>query len=129
MKRFFLLLLLLNAVFAHANTPPLPAPDFTVTTSDGQVKKLYQDYIQQQKVVVIEAFFTTCPPCSAHAPFLQSLYTEMQAAYPGQVEFILLSTLLTDTNIKVAQYKTNKGLTMPGCGQRRRQHHRLAALH
>jgi thiol-disulfide isomerase/thioredoxin len=117
MKRFFLLLLLLNAVFAHANTPPLPAPDFTVTTSDGQVKKLYQDYIQQQKVVVIEAFFTTCPPCSAHAPFLQSLYTEMQAAYPGQVEFILLSTLLTDTNIKVAQYKTNKGLTMPGVGK------------
>lgn len=117
MKRFFLLLLLLNAVFALANTPPPPAPDFTVTTSDGQVKKLYQDYIQQQKVVVIEAFFTTCPPCSAHAPFFQSLYSEMQAAYPGQVEFILLSTLLTDTNQKVAQYKTNKGLTMPGVGK------------
>lgn len=117
MKRFFLLLFQLNALFTLANTPPPPAPDFTVTTSDGQVKKLYQDYVQQQKVVVIEAFFTTCPPCSAHAPFLQSLYTEMQAAYPGQVEFILLSTLLTDTNQKVAQYKTNKGLTMPGVGK------------
>ena len=93
-----------------------PAPDFTVTTSDGQVKKLYQDYINQQKLVVIEAFFTTCPPCATHAPLVQNLYTSMQAAYPGQIEFILLSTLFSDTNVKVAQYKTSKGLTMPGVG-------------
>ncbi len=93
-----------------------PAPDFTVTTSDGQVKSLYQDYINQQKLVVIEAFFTTCPPCATHAPLVQNLYTSMQAAHPGQIEFILLSTLFSDTNVKVAQYKTSKGLTMPGVG-------------
>ncbi len=96
--------------------PPPPAPDFTVTSSDGQVKKLYQDYISQQKLVVIEAFFTTCPPCATHAPLVQNLYTSMQAAHPGKIEFILLSTLFTDTNVKVAQYKTSKGLTMPAVG-------------
>jgi peroxiredoxin len=94
-----------------------PAPDFTVTTSDGQVKKLYQDYTNQQKLVVIEAFFTSCPPCATHAPLVQNLYTSMQAAHPGQIEFILLSTLNSDTNLKVAQYKTSKGLTMPGVGK------------
>ncbi len=126
MKKLFFLPLLLLAGFACANiplseypniSPPIPAPDFTVTTSDGQVKKLYQDYINQQKLVVIEAFFTTCPPCATHAPLVQSLYSSMQAAHPGQVEFILLSTLFSDTNVKVAQYKTSKGLTMPGVGK------------
>lgn len=97
--------------------PPNAAPDFTVTTSDGQVKSLYQDYINQQKLVVIEAFFTTCPPCATHAPLVKNLYETVQAAHPGQVEFILLSTLITDTNVKVAQYKTSKGLTMPGVGK------------
>lgn len=97
--------------------PPSAAPDFTVTTSDGQVKSLYQDYISQQKLVVIEAFFTTCPPCATHAPLLQTLYTNMQAAHPGKIEFMLLSTLITDTNVKVAQYKTSKGLTMPAVGK------------
>ncbi|MBP6812863.1 MAG: T9SS type A sorting domain-containing protein [Saprospiraceae bacterium] len=118
MKQLSILsLLFIGALFVAS---PLysqgPAPDFTVTTSDGQVKKLYQDYINQQKLVVIEAFFTTCPPCATHAPLVQNLYTSMQAAHPGQIEFILLSTLFSDTNVKVAQYKTSKGLTMPGVG-------------
>lgn len=123
MNNFSCLLLLFFATLASANIPisnfppPPPAPDFTVTTSDGQVKKLYQDYISQQKLVVIEAFFTSCPPCGTHAPLVQNLYTSVQAAHPGQVEFILLSTLFSDTNVKVAQYKTSKGLTMPGVGK------------
>ena len=123
MKNLCFFPLFLVAALACANNPsstflpPPAAPDFTVTTSDGQVKKLYQDYIGQQKLVVIEAFFTTCPPCATHAPLFQNLYTAMQAAHPGQIEFMLLSTLFNDTNVKVAQYKTSKGLTMPGVGK------------
>ena len=110
------LVLLLAAAIGNPLFGQMPAPDFTITTSDGQVKKLYQDYINQQKLVVIEGFFTSCPPCATHAPLFQNLYTSMEAAYPGQIEFILLSTLFSDTNLKVAQYKTSKGLTMPGAG-------------
>lgn len=95
----------------------LPAPDFTITTSDGQVRQLYQDYVNQHKLVVIEAFFTSCPPCSAHATPFQNLYTAMQAAYPGQVEFMLLSTLMSDTNVKVAQYLSSRNMTMLGAGK------------
>ena len=93
-----------------------PAPDFTVTDSDGQIHHLYADYVNQNKVLVIEVFFTTCPPCNTHAPHWQTLYQNMQAAYPGKVEFMMLSNLASDSNIKVATYKTNKGLTMPGVG-------------
>jgi rhamnose transport system permease protein len=94
-----------------------PAPNFTITTSDGVSRNLYADYVNQQKLVVIEAFFTTCPPCNAHAADWQALYQSMQAAYPGKVEFIMLSTQSFDKNTNVATYKTTKGLTMLGAGE------------
>lgn len=93
-----------------------PAPDFTVTTSDGQTRKLYQDYVNQQKVMVLEIFFTTCPPCAAHAPHLQALYQNMLATYPSKVEFMLLSDKPADTDPVVNAYLVSKGLTMPAAG-------------
>jgi thiol-disulfide isomerase/thioredoxin len=108
--------LLLFSLFFFTSIEATPAPNFTVTTSDDQAFNLYQQYINQGKLVLVEAFFTSCPPCAAHAPLLQTLYTQMLADYPGRVEFILLSTLSTDTNVKVAQYKTSKNLTMPAAG-------------
>lgn len=113
MKQVLAAFLLLCAAMAYG----AKAPDFTVTTSDGQQRKLYADYVNQQKLLVIEAFFTTCPPCNTHAPHWQALYQSMLAAYPGKVEFMMLSTQNFDKNANVATYKTNKGLTMPGVGQ------------
>ena len=107
---FVMLLLCASRVAA------IPAPDFTVTTSDSQVKHLYADYVNQQKLLVIELFFTTCPPCATHAPLWKSLYQNSLAAYPGRVEFMMISTLTSDNNATVAAYKTNKGLPMPGVG-------------
>jgi thiol-disulfide isomerase/thioredoxin len=113
MKKIFLRFALL---LLAAPLQAIPAPDFTITTTDGVQRHLYADYLNQGKVVVIEIFFTTCPPCATHAPHWQSLYQNMQAAYPGQVEFFILSNLASDNNLKVAQYRTSKGLTMPGAG-------------
>ncbi len=112
MKNLFTLLLLLFCANGFAQT----APNFTIVTTDAQSRNLYNDYLNQGKVVVIEAFFTTCPPCNTHAPFWQTLYESQLAAHPGQVEFFILSTLQSDNNFKVAQYKTAKNLTMPGAG-------------
>ena len=94
----------------------IPAPDFSVTTSDGQLRKLYQDYVNQQKLVVLEIFFTTCPPCASHAPHFQTLYQNMTTAYPGKVEFMLLSDKSADTDPVVNAYLASKGLTMPAAG-------------
>lgn len=113
MKKIYTLALVFSTVFSLWAAP---APDFTVTTSDGQVRKLYQDYLNQQKVVVLEIFFTTCPPCATHAPYWQSLYQSMLAAHPGQVEFMLLSDKSADTNPLVTAYLNAKGLSMPAAG-------------
>ena len=112
MKYFFTLIILLSGTCIFAQT----APNFTVTTSDGDVRNLYNDYLNQGKVVVIEAFFTTCPPCNTHAPYWQALYQSQLIAHPNKVEFIMLSTLQSDNNTKVGIYRNNKGLTMPGVG-------------
>jgi len=112
MKNFLTLFLLFLHAFGLAQT----APDFTIVNTNAQTRNLYADYLNQGKIVVIEAFFTTCPPCNAHAPFWQALYESQLAAHPGKVEFLLLSTLQSDNNSKVAQYKTSKNLTMPGAG-------------
>lgn len=92
------------------------APDFTITDSDGKTLNLYSDFVNQGKVVVLEIFFTTCPPCATYAPHWQSLYSNVKSQYPGKVEFIMLSDKSADNNAAVAQYKTSKSLTMVGAG-------------
>ncbi|MBK8555493.1 MAG: redoxin domain-containing protein [Lewinellaceae bacterium] len=109
-------LILLLCMLAGQRLAAIPAYDFSVTDSDGNTHELYADYINQGKAVVIEFFFTTCPPCATHAPYYQTLYTQMKQQFAGNVEFFLVTTLVFDTNAKVATYKTNKGLTMPGIG-------------
>jgi hypothetical protein len=87
-----------------------------VTTSDGVSRNLYQDFINKQKLVVIQAFNTTCTTCNDEAAYVQALYLQMQVNHPNQVEFLLLSTLNTDSNSIVKQYRANKGLTMLAAG-------------
>lgn len=106
---FFLLLTIARAATAQA-------PDFAVTDSDGKTHHLYADYIQKGKVVVLEVFFVGCPPCAAHAPHYQTLYQQMKSTYGDRVEFFLLSDKAGDTNPHVAQYRTDRALTMPGAG-------------
>ncbi|MEM1319738.1 MAG: T9SS type A sorting domain-containing protein [Bacteroidota bacterium] len=93
-----------------------PAPDFTVTASDGTSHSLYADYLNQGKTVMIEIFFVACPPCRVHAPFLEELYQDWGAG-SGDVEFIALSSMGGDSNADVAQYKQTQGLSFPGVGQ------------
>ena len=92
-----------------------PAPDFTVTDSQGQQHQLYADYLNQGKTVVIKLFFTYCPPCNAIAPLMEPLY-QMWGGGAGAVEFISLSIKNDDTSADVATYKTNYGHTFPGVG-------------
>ncbi|MCC6460069.1 MAG: redoxin domain-containing protein [Saprospiraceae bacterium] len=93
-----------------------PAPDFTITDSDGNVRHLYADYLNQGKVVVLEFFFINCPPCAGYAPYWENLYSSIKTQYPGKVEFMMLSNKSGDTNAGVAQYKLAKALTMPAAG-------------
>ncbi len=91
------------------------APDFTITTSSGEVKSLYADYLNNNQTVVLKFFFTSCGPCRAISPSVETLYQEWDAGEAG-VEFISLSIQNFDDNNDVAEFKTEYGLTFPGAG-------------
>jgi len=111
MRIIYILGLLFTFSFITAQT----APDFTVTDSDGVVHDLYKDHLDQGQTVVLKLFFTSCPPCIALAPWMEDKYQQWGA---GQydVEFIELSTLQSDSNADVANYKIQHGVTFPGVG-------------
>jgi thiol-disulfide isomerase/thioredoxin len=92
-----------------------PAPDFTVTDSDGQQHQLYADHLDQGKTVVIKVFFTYCPPCNAIAPLLEPFYQSWGAG-TADMEMISLSTRPDDLNAAVTAYKNLHGLSSPGVG-------------
>ena len=104
-------LLLLSTVSLSAQL----APDFTITDSDGQPHSLYADYLNQGKTVLIEIFFTTCPPCNAIAPYMEPLYEEWGSG-DYDVEFFDLSDKNFDTDVLVNNYKMNYGHTYPAAG-------------
>ena len=91
------------------------APDFTVTDSHGQQHQLYADYLNQGKTVVLEVFFTTCPPCNLIAPLLEPLYQEWGAG-DHDVEFIELSDKNFDTDELINAYQANYNETFIGVG-------------
>ncbi len=91
------------------------APDFTVTDYNNKVHKLYEDYLNKDKVVVIKFFFIGCPPCASVAPYVQQSYVKWGSG-SGKVEFFEMSTLTGDKNASVKNYQQSKGLTFPGVG-------------
>lgn len=93
----------------------IPAPDFIITDTNGDVHHLYQDYLNNGKAVLLELFFTTCPPCNTIVPHVQNLYEDWGEG-SGDVEFIELSIMGWDTNSKVLTHQVNHGLTFVGVG-------------
>lgn len=107
----FLFSLLLCPFFLSAQ----PAPNFTVTDSNGNDHQLYEDYLNQGKTVVVKFFFTFCPPCNANAPQMIPFYDEW-AAGNGDIEMISLSIMPGDSNDDVASYKNMHNHDWPGVG-------------
>ncbi|MBK9107979.1 MAG: redoxin domain-containing protein [Saprospiraceae bacterium] len=91
------------------------APDFTITDFNSKTHKLYEDYLDKDKVIVIKFFFVGCPPCASIAPYVQSAYTRWGSG-SGDVEFLQITTLSSDKNASVKSYHQSKGLTFPGVG-------------
>lgn len=115
--RSFKPLLFLIALFITTNigSAQIVAPDFTVYTTHQDSFELYEDYLDKNKVVMIEFFFTTCPPCAEISPYMENLYQNWGGGNED-VEFILITNKSFDDNADVAAYANQYGFTFPGTG-------------
>ena len=101
-------LFLTQLIFAQ-----IPAPDFTVTDTDGVEHTLYEDYLNNGTTVVLKIFFVACPPCNSIAPSVQSLYEDWGEG-DFDVEFMELTNKTFDNDADVIGFKNMHGLTFPG---------------
>ncbi len=92
------------------------AIDFTFTDTNGNEHTLYEDYLDEGKVVLIDWFFVACPPCNAYAPTLQDIYEDWGEGQ-DDVEFFTLSNKTFDSNDDVKGYEEMHSLTNPGAGE------------
>ncbi len=72
-KLFILFAFLLPAHFVNAQTSLDTAVNFTVKDVNGVTHRLYE-YLEQDKIVVIDFFTITCGPCSTYAPLINESY-------------------------------------------------------
>jgi len=108
---YLFFILLVTSLQVNAQT----VPDFTVTDSWGQTHRLYQDYLDQGKTVVLKIFYVSCPPCNAIAPHLDPLYQDWGGGQ-GDVQFIELSMRQEDSDALINAYKSNHNTTFPAAG-------------
>jgi len=110
MKSIITFFLVFAAYSMHAQ---IPAPDFTVTDTEGNDHTLYADYLDQGTTMVIKMFFVDCPPCNSVAPSVQALYEDWGE---GQfdVEFMEVTIRQSDNDAKVQGFKNTHSLTFPG---------------
>lgn len=99
--------------FAYSQTT---MHDFNVTDVHGQRHQLYNDYLNQGKVVVIKFFFTSCPPCIANAPLWQQKYVQHGSGTQG-VEFFSVTTITSDYDPTVQGFEAIYNQTMKGISQ------------
>ncbi len=90
--------------------------DFSVTDVHGKQHKLYNDYLNQGKVVVIKFFFTSCPPCIANAPLWQQKYVQHGSGTQG-VEFFSVTTITSDYDPTIQGFEAIYNQTMKGISQ------------
>jgi thiol-disulfide isomerase/thioredoxin len=90
------------------------AEDFTITTTDGYTRNLYNT-LDSGKTVFVDLFFTTCTYCQLHAPVIEEIY-QNHGAGQGNIEFWGISNNLFDTNHLIDEYKETYNITNPCAG-------------
>jgi peroxiredoxin len=82
------------------------APDFTVTTLDGDLIRLSD---MRGRIVLLNFFATWCPPCREEMPHLQKLWEEQGRS--GKI--VMLSVAREETPVEVVPFREERGLTFP----------------
>lgn len=90
------------------------ADDFTITTTDGITRNLYNT-LDSGKTVFIDLFYTTCSWCQYYSPIIEEIYLNTGAGQED-IEFWGISNNLFDTNWIIDQYKENYNVSNPCAG-------------
>jgi len=105
------LLLLLVGSISHAQIQAYSvgdvAPDFTVTDVNGNTYSLYS-ITGSGQYVLLDFFFTTCPPCQSTAPIFNELH-EKYGCNQGQL--FCMSVDVGDSDAEVVQFENTYGGT------------------
>ena len=109
MKKIIFILLVLLGLQAQAQTNLTTAVDFTVTDVHGETYNLFS-ILDSGKYVIIDFFFTTCPPCISSVPILNQAYTDY-GCNTGEVVFLSMDA--GDTDAEVLQYENSYGGLLP----------------
>lgn len=88
--------------------------DFTITTTDGIERNLYNT-LDSGKTVFIDLFYTTCSWCQFYSPVIEEIYQNTGAGQ-GDIEFWGISNNLFDTNNVIDQYKLDYNISNPCAG-------------
>ena len=83
--------------------------DFIATDTHGNHHHLF-DYLDNGKFVVLDFFFTTCPPCIQSVPILNYSYTAYGC---NNADVIFLGINYFNTDIEVVNYENNYGSLIP----------------
>lgn len=86
-----------------------PAPNFTVTGTDGNTYTLY-DLLNSGKTVVLDFYYTTCGPCQYYSPQVNLAYAKYGC---NDAEVFFISIDYDDTNAEVMAYDAQFGIQYP----------------
>ncbi len=84
------------------------APDFTVTTCDGETLTL-GGLLAEKELVALNIFTSWCPPCRQEFPEMEGIYE----ALSDRMEIVAVSAEPEDTDEIIAAYRDELGLTFP----------------
>lgn len=90
------------------------ADDFTIITTDGVTRNLYNT-LDSGKTVFIDIFYTTCYYCQIYSPVIEEIY-QSTGAGEGDIQFWGISNNLFDTNHVIDAYKEQYNITNPCAG-------------
>lgn len=107
------ILALLICVGINLSFAQKKSANFVVIDSKGISHDLYEDYLDQGSVVVIDLYFTDCPPCNTIAPLLKASY-EKWGSGENNVQFLSLSPI--DLDIKINSFLEVHQLIYPSSG-------------
>ena len=109
-KNYLILFTLLLGINVNAQCPLTTAVDFTATDIDGQQHNLFS-YLNSNKYVLIDFFYTTCVPCQQNSPKVQGAYEHFGC---NSSNVIFLSIDQGNNNAEVLQFENTYGIHCPG---------------